>query len=338
MNDLKRKFIDFKNLYQNNYKKLFKIFIVGISTLLVGGTIGFSLNFNGNEIINTEFGLQLSNNHHPILVQHENGEVYEIDGATVEEVDSGKISECPENEECGLGEFVYIDVSSPEKIIETTIGKCVNVDNYAGSQCYDLSAAVSENMTGRRLTTCGTGAAAGMMNCKAENAGDDYIIIDDPKALQPGDILVLKGGQYGHTGIVVGSYNDGFIALLGTNQGGEKCEGGGSSANIVNINLKNFLGAYRWNKYVVEKPVEKAEDPVENLPISGCIEWAVKRGDTMSKIMVECEGFLEYGEVMDNYAKSWYSRLIKPGQSVYDGWNSKSGVGLYADDIIDHRL
>ena len=61
-------------------------------------------------------------------------------------------------------------------------------------------------------------------------------------ALQPGDIAVFGGGTYGHTGIVLGYYNNGYIALLGTNQGGVGCNGGGSSANIINISTKNFLG------------------------------------------------------------------------------------------------
>ncbi len=85
-----------------------------------------------------------------------------------------------------------------------------------------LARQVSENMTGRRLTTCGTGAASGMMmNCWEQNAGDDYEVIWDPTQLQPGDILVSGGGKYGHTGVVLGYYNDGYIALLSTNHKGE---------------------------------------------------------------------------------------------------------------------
>ena len=57
----------------------------------------------------------------------------------------------------------------------------------------------------------------------------------------------------------------------------------------------------------------------------------------MSKIMLECEGTVVYGAAMDAYAKSWYSLIYKPGQSVYDGWHSKTGVGLYAGDEIEHR-
>ena len=53
----------------------------------------------------------------------------------------------------------------------------------------------------------------------------------------------------------------------------------------------------------------------------------------MSKIMLECENTVVYGEAMNAYAKTWYSLIYVPGQSVYDGWNSKTGVGLHAGMI-----
>ena len=58
----------------------------------------------------------------------------------------------------------------------------------------------------------------------------------------------------------------------------------------------------------------------------------------MSKIMLECEKTVVYGEAMDAYAKTWYSLIYKPNQSVYDGWHSNTGVGLYAGDDIEHRV
>ena len=70
---------------------------------------------------------------------------------------------------------------------------------------------------------------------------------------------------------------------------------------------------------------------------SSCSLINVVAGDTMGSIMGRCRGYVEYGEAMNNYARSWFSTKIKPGQSVYDGWHSASGVGLYADDIIEYR-
>lgn len=68
-----------------------------------------------------------------------------------------------------------------------------------------------------------------------------------------------------------------------------------------------------------------------------CSQLSIKTGDTMGSIMKRCEGAVQYGEVMDSYASSWFSTKVKPGQSVYDGWHSPTGVGLYAGDVIEYR-
>lgn len=178
------------------------------------------------------------------------------------------------------------------------------------------------------------------MNCAEENAGDDFSIYwaDDKLQIQAGDWLVFDGGLYGHVGMAVGPVVNGYVALLGENQGGHSCgvNVGGSATNIINISLKNLIGFYRPKAYI--KPEPSPLPNSEEIPISGCRDWWVEYGDTMSKIMLDCEGTIHYGEPMNQYARSWYSTIIKPNQSVYDGWNSPSGVGLYADDLIEHRM
>lgn len=72
-------------------------------------------------------------------------------------------------------------------------------------------------------------------------------------------------------------------------------------------------------------------------PVSSCSLINVVKGDTMGAIMKRCEGYVVYGETMNEYAKTWYSTIVKPGQSVYEGWNSESGVGLYAGDTIERK-
>lgn len=72
-------------------------------------------------------------------------------------------------------------------------------------------------------------------------------------------------------------------------------------------------------------------------PVASCDIINVVRGDTMGAIMRRCKGYVEYGEAMNEYAKTWYSIVVKPGQSVYEGWNSESGVGLYAGDTIERK-
>ena len=306
--------------------------IISVVVGILGG-YGFSLTISQDpetkEIIVETNNIELSEDQtRATLIENENGDIEEIEAVTVEAVENNQnIVECGEDEECGQG--WYVDTSSPQTFKSAVYSSCVDTDGYYGSQCWDLGNLFWQNYAGRTLSTCGTGAAKGTWNCKEQNAGDEFELITDPTSLQAGDWIIFTNGTYGHIGMAMGSYNDGYIALLGTNQGGASCSGGGSSANIINISLKNFGGAFRPKSYIPE--------PEPTIPISGCVKWHVEQGDTMSKIMLDCENTIVYGEAMNNYAKTWYSLIYKPGQSVYDGWQSKSGVGLYAGDDIEHR-
>ena len=277
-----------------------------------------------------DYSIELSDESVETKIETDEGEIEIIEAPTVESVDSGT-SECPEGSECGLGKYIYAPTDTATSFKDYTINKCWNTDDYAGSQCWDLGDLFWQNYAGRNLSTCGTGAAKGTWNCKEQNAGDEFILITDKSKLQLGDWVVFNNGKYGHIGMAMGTYNNGYIALLGQNQGGKACTGGGSSTNIINISLNSFVGAFRPKSYI--KP-----EPVPPLPITGCIKWHVLKGDTMSKIMLECEKTVVYGEAMDAYAKTWYSLIYKPNQSVYDGWHSNTGVGLYAGDDIEHRV
>lgn len=76
--------------------------------------------------------------------------------------------------------------------------------------------------------------------------------------------------------------------------------------------------------------------PIQPEPISSCSTWNLQRGDTLSKIMMACRGYVDWAD-MNNYASHWYSMYYKPEQSVFTGWNSYSGVGLYAGDTIYYK-
>lgn len=290
---------------------------------------------DGDVVVEASYSIELSESQVPAEIETEDGAVEVIEAPTVEAVDGNQlVEECPEGEEeCGLGLFIYAPTETPTAFKDYVIGHCYNTDGAYGAQCWDLADMYWQNYAGRRFSTCGTGAAKGSWNCKEYNAGDEFALITDPTQLQAGDWVIFGSGMYGHVGMALGGYNNGYVALLGQNQGGSACEQGGSAANIINISTKSFVGAYRPKSYIKEEP---KVDPI--IPITGCIEWHVMRGDTMGKIMYECEGFLEYGAVMDYYASTWYSRIVRPGQSVYDGWRSESGVGLYENDWIDHDI
>ena len=317
-----------------DFKKVSGYVVLAILSILTGFGINVAITptEDGKMKLETSFTIELSDLQLPALITNSDGETEQLDNVvTVESIDG---NQCGENEECGRGEFIYAPTETPQAFKDYVINKCWDADHHYSAVCWDLGEVFWMNYTGRDLSTCGTGIAKGIWNCKEQNAGDEFELVTEVNKLQAGDWLIFSGGKYGHVGMAMGEYNNGYIALLGQNQGGKACEGGGSGANIINMSLNTFIGAFRPKSYIKPEP---EPEPVEEIPISGCVLWHVRRGDTMSRIMLDCEGTVVYGEAMDNYAKSWYSILYKPNQSVYDGWNSPSGVGLYAGDDIEHR-
>ena len=277
----------------------------------------------------------------PALIQNADGTTYPLDAPTVEKIDDNNpykvMSDyCPDGEECGMGAYIYAPTETFQVFRDYVIGKCWNVDGYAGSQCWDLSSLHSMNYTKdkRTFSTCGTGAARGMWDCRDVNAGTEYAQVFDKTSIKTGDIIVTGGGTWGHACEAAGPYNNGYVACLGQNQGGSACPGGGAAANIINLSLNDFLGAFRPKTY---KEPEPTPDP-NPTPISdSCSVINVVRGDTMGAIMKRCRGEIVWGSAMNDYASHWYSTVIRPGQSVYTGWISTSGVGLFAGDTIEWR-
>jgi len=329
-----------ENMKQNfNLKNLnWKSAAIAVATLilglLAGSGIGLNIAPDGNVTVETDYAIELADEQVPTLVENAEGEVEEISAPTVESIDS---KQTIEEGELDFGRGEYHDISSPDAYKNAVLGKCIDLDGKYGAQCADLFADFHYQYTGRWLSTNSTGAAYGLWDAGDYNAGEDYELVTEATQIQPGDWLIFGGGQYGHVGMALGYYNNGYIALLGENQGGGACNGGGSAANIINMSLKTFRGAFRPKMYVKPAPAPEPE-PQPEIPISGCVKWHVEHGDTMSKIMLVCENTVQYGEAMDAYAKTWYSLVVKPGQSVYDGWTSGTGYGLYANDDIEHRV
>ena len=316
---------------------------IGLVVFILG-LIGASIKINADNS-NINATIEYSHEEQPAMIEDDQGEVIEEEAIpTVEEVDGGRFEDettglsTTEGDYEDLGWAETYNVSTPEAFRNDTIGKCIRANNKFGSQCVSLARVFWWSYANRDVSTCGTGMAKGMMKCADQNAGNDFDIYwkgDDGK-IQAGDWLVFDGGQYGHVGMALGPVHNGYVALLGENQGGKACPGGGAATNIINLSIKNLIGYYRPKAYI--KPEPKPEPTPTPLPISNCIKWHVVRGDTMSKIMLECEGTVVYGKAMNDYANTWFSLVYKPGQSVYEGWCSSTGVGLYAGDDIEHRL
>lgn len=314
-----------------------KLIVAIVIGLITGATVTLTVTPSGettttvNEVVVDGANLELADEQAEAVVIDENGaEVVMENVATVQAVDGGEITapECSEGQECGQG--WYVDTSTPQAFYNAVIGSCVDTDGHYGSQCWDLGNLFWQNYAGRTLSTCGTGAAKGTLNCVDANAGEDFEFISDPNQLQAGDWVVFTNGTWGHIGMAMGYSNNGYITLLGTNQGGASCAGGGSTANVINISLANFGGAFRPKAYI------KVEPEPEAPAVNTCETYTVKAGDTIGQIMVDCLGGVDWNDwdAINAYADGWVSTVVRNGQTVYDGWNSEAGVGLFAGDII----
>lgn len=315
----------------------FKHIILPLIPILLGSGVGVGIIINnqaGKIEVQFTSTYKVAEEPQPVQVEYGLGEITD-EIPTFEYVESTSPvveinDECPETEECGRGSIPTLNISSPEAFAKDVLNRCIDIDGYFGSQCWDEMAAYFLNYVGRTLTTCGSGAAKGTIQdgCWQKNAGNEFVMVWNKEEIQPGDIAVYSTGQWGHIGMAMGYYNNGYFTLLGQNQGGAACPGGGAAGNIINLSTRDFIGAFRPKIYIKPEPI----------PVSGCTIWHVEKGDTMSKVMMECEGTIKYGAIMNEYADTWYSLIVKPGQSVYQGWASPSGVGLYENDDIEHRI
>ena len=312
-----------------------------IVAVIVGATIKIHINETGNETT-IEATVEYSQEQVPAVLEESGQGAVEVETIrTVEAVDSnGPVTEvnnpeCPEGEECGRGANVpTLDISSPQAFANDTLGKCIDIDGYYGAQCWDSMAAFFINYTGHTLYTCGTGAAKGTIadGCWQKNAGNEFTMIWNPTEIQAGDIAVYSTGEWGHIGMAMGEYNNGYFTLLGQNQGGAWCPNGGAAGNIINLSTRDFIGAFRPNIYIKPAPAPEPEPVIDE-----CQLREVVKGDTLGKIMLECRGEIKWGEDMNEYARHWYSLIFKRFLTVYDGWASSTGYGLFAGDTIEYR-
>ena len=173
----------------------------------------------------------------------------------LEEVDGGKFDL---GAFASRGEFYRTDTF--ENFIIDTENKCVIEGNPFGAQCVSLAQAFWTNYAGRGLSDCGTGAARGIWYCKDQNAGSDFEIVEGSQNLQPGDWVVFNSGTWGHIGMVYDYPEGNYIPLYGENQGGKKCEAGGSQPNFIKLSDKTMLGAFRPKYYIIPEPEPEVPD------------------------------------------------------------------------------
>lgn len=325
-----------------------KAALIAAGIAVVGAIAGIAVNVNINlseEAAKVNATIEYSEQEVPAAIEDDRGEIIETteyDGQeikTVEEVDGGKFEDkdtgvsAADGEYADLGWSETYDTSSPEAFKNATLGRCIIANNRYGAQCVSLARVFWWSYANRDVSTCGTGMAKGMMNCVDQNAGDDFLAFWGSNGIQAGDWIIFDGGQYGHVGMALGPVVNGYVALLGENQGGASCgaDVGGSATNIINISVKNVIGYYRPKAYIVPEPTPEPE-PTPTPTVDTCSVREVRKGDTLGKIMQECEGKIKWGESMNEYARSWVSE--KTGLTVFYGWTHNSGYGLFAGDTI----
>lgn len=260
-------------------RKFGKLNIISIIILLIGsGILGFfnvSLNIKVSDlenqeavelVIDTGSKIELSENQEiETVLETEDGEIEVESLPVVDMVDGGEIQVVEEDLDLGRGE--YYPFETPWDFKDATLGKCIDLDGKWGAQCVDLANAFWKEYTNRWITTCGTGTARGIWDCKDQNAGKEFKLIENANDIETGDFIVFDGGVYGHVGMALGKPNKGYVALLGENQGGTSCAGGGSATNIINISLKTFKGAFRPKIYdlpkVPDTGIVKPESAIE---------------------------------------------------------------------------
>lgn len=232
--------------------------------LIFGGSMKFMFDAENKRAVITYSPTEV-----PAVIEGDLGD-YEDPIPTVEEIDGGRFEDkdtgvsIREGEYEDLGAYIEtFDVSTPQAFRDATLGHCIYASNYYGAQCVSLARSFWFSYAGRDVSTCGTGMAKGMMDCADQNAGDDFDVYwkDDYRGIQAGDWLVFSGGQYGHVGMALGGVSNGYVALLGENQGGRACDGGGAATNIINISIKNLIGFYRPKAYIIPEPEPEPVTP-----------------------------------------------------------------------------
>lgn len=316
---------DMRHSLGENKKSMVAIIIGGIIAI-VGAVLGLNVAFNvnnGEAKLEVRTEIEYAGEEVPTLIETDTGEIEVIDAPTVDFVDSGKVEECPEeSEECARGAVLpYLNITSPTTVYDSVINQCIDFDGAYGSQCYDLFAYFHWVYTGRWLSTNGTGAAYGIWDARAYNNPINpetgltyYEEISDTHSLRPGDIAVFHNGFWGHVGIVLGYYNNGYIALLGTNQGGPACAGGGSVATVINMSLASFSGAFRPRIWIEPEPTP------EPTLVTG--NYIYKQGDYFSKMLVE-QGFSDGTNLWGaNGDVAFYNEQLYR-QGILDYYNGK---------------
>ena len=223
-----------------------------------------------------------------------------------------------ENFNTGLGFYTTIDAILGRRLNDG------NNDNGNGWQCSRYTAYLATGQWSYNQQHPDYGPVNGKDIAEWLVEYYDYKYIDEPV-----EGAIGSGGfntKYGHT--VMYLYSTGANTAMV------------NDANFVpltvathNMNIEGWVWVVP-NSYTPEPKPELKPDPVIPEPIK-CDIRNVVYGDTLGNIMLEREGYIDWSRIND-YAKKWHSVNYKLSETVYDGWISKNGVGLFAGDTIEY--
>lgn len=219
----------------------------------------------------------------------------------------------------GLGGLITLDTVISRRLPDG------NNDNGKGWQCSKYTAYLATGKREYSSTHPDYGPVNGkdIANWLVKNYGWKYIETPVEGAIGSGGFNT----KYGHTAMYL--YSTGANSAMV------------NDANYVPLTVSTHnmnISGWVW---VVPDDYNPSPEPhptpsPEPTPVGRCSTWKLNRGDTLSKIMKTCKGYVSWSE-MNEYAKHWYSLYYKPNQSVWSGWNSYTGVGLYAGDTIYYK-
>ena len=158
--------------------------------------------------------------------------------------------------------YVTLPTNSYEAFRDAVNGNSYDADGVAGCQCVDLAKEINWNLgfSSPYWDTGGTGSAYGgwsVESARTFNAGSKYTLIYDKTQIKKGDMIVINyftGNPYGHVGFADEDYHGNTIRMCSQNNGGTPAPGGGTTVNIANYSLTNFLGAFRLNAWQPTPP------------------------------------------------------------------------------------
>lgn len=221
-------------------------------------------------------------------------------------------------------------VTSLEEVIKRRLPDGDN-DNGKGWQCSKYTAYLATGKREYSNTHPDYGPVNGkdLANYLAKKYGWKYIEKPVEGAIGSGGFNTL----YGHTAMYLYSTGDNTAMV--------------NDANYIpltvsthNMNISGWVWVvpddYTPTPSPDPNPSINPEKSEQNTPVSACNTWKLNKGDTLSKIMQACKGYVDWSD-MNNYASHWYSTYVRPNQSVYSGWISGYGVGLYAGDTIYYK-